>query len=184
MITLTDREKRTIRIAVVALAIYLVLFFALRVWRQLESRRSQYRQLIAEAQQLQRELRPYQDKISLALTLKEYFHIDPAKLSRASLVAEASAAIQAAARMGGVQIGPIRESRARASSRELTSMQLEGAGPVPGVMSLLHRLQTLGYPLIVDSVQLNSEPSKPGMVKLSLTIVILDFEQWKNGGPA
>ena len=184
MVHLTDREKRTLRIAAVVMAIYLVLFFALRVWRQLESRRSHYQHLVAEAQQLQRELRPYQDKISLALTLKEYFHIDPAKLSSASLVAQASAAIQTAARMGGVQIGPIRESPARASSRELTSMQLEGVGPVPAAMSLLHRLQTLGYPLIVDSVQLNSEPSKPGLVKLNLTIVILDFDQWKNGGPA
>ena len=110
--------------------------------------------------------------------------MDPGKLSKASLVAEASAAIQKAARNGGVQIGPVRESPARTSATELTSMQLEGVGPVPAVMTLLHRLETVGFPLIVDSVQINPEPSRPGTLKLSLTIVILDFDQWKNGGPA
>ena len=57
-------------------------------------------------------------------------------------------------------------------------MQLEGAGPVPAVTAFLHRLDTLGFPLIVDSVQLSPEP-RPGMLKLNLTIIILDFDQWK-----
>jgi hypothetical protein len=105
--------------------------------------------------------------------------MDPAKLSNASLVADASAAIQKAATTGGVQLGPIRETRARASSKELTTMQLEGSGPVTAIVTFLHRLESVGYPLIVDSVQLNPEASKPGMVKVTLTITILDFEQWK-----
>jgi hypothetical protein len=96
-----------------------------------------------------------------------------------SLVAEASAAIQKAASSGGIQLGPIRESPARTSSKELASMQLEGTGPIPAAMGLLHRLQSLGYPLIVDSVQITPDATKPGMVKLNLTIIILDFEQWK-----
>ena len=41
-------------------------------------------------------------------------------------------------------------------------------------------LQTLGYPLILDSVQISSDPMRPGMIKLNLTIIILDFEQWKS----
>jgi hypothetical protein len=95
-------------------------------------------------------------------------------------VAEASAAIQQSALTGQVQLGPIRESPPRPSAKELASMQLEGIGPVPAVMKFLHRLETLGYPLILDSVQINPDATKPGMVKLNLTIVILDFEQWKN----
>ena len=59
-------------------------------------------------------------------------------------------------------------------------MQLEGTGPIPAVMTLLHRLETLGYPLIVDSVQITGDPTKPGMVKLNLTIIILHFEAWKS----
>ena len=59
-------------------------------------------------------------------------------------------------------------------------MQLEGTGPIPAVMTLLHRLETLGYPLIVDSVQITGDATKPGMVKVNLTIIILDFDSWKN----
>ena len=71
----------------------------------------------------------------------------------------------------------MRESPARASNRELTSIQIEASGPVSSVMTLLHKLPTLGYPLIVDTVQLTPE-SKPGNIKLSLNIIILDAEQW------
>jgi len=38
-------------------------------------------------------------------------------------------------------------------------------------------------PLIIDSLQFGSEPNRPGQVKANLTIVILDFDQWKQGGP-
>ncbi|MDB6110098.1 MAG: hypothetical protein JWR69_1848 [Pedosphaera sp.] len=179
MPAMTVREKRTVRIAAVGIAIYLALFCGVRSWKYVEARRSDYRRLVAEAQSLKEELRPYETKILLTTKLMETFHLDPAKLSKASLVAEASAAIQKAASSGGIQLGPIRESPARSSSKELASMQLEGTGPIPAVMSLLHRLQSLGYPLIVESVQINPDATKPGMVKLNLTIIILDFEQWK-----
>ncbi len=176
---LTDHEKRTIRIAAIGLAVYLVLFLGVRGWRGLEARRSEYQKLVRDGDRLKQELRPYENKILLLEKLKETFHIDPSKLSKATLVAEASAAIQKAAASGGVQLGPIRESPARASSKELASMQIEGFGPVPAMMTLLHRLETLGYPLMIDSVQINSEPAKPGMIKVNITIVILDYEQWK-----
>ena len=91
---------------------------------------------------------------------------------------EASAAIQNAAKSGGIQLGPMRESPARTSAKELTSMQLEGNGSVSAVMTLLHRLETVGYPLIIDSLQITPD-TKPGKVKVNLTIVILDYEQWK-----
>src|SRR5437773_38195 len=118
---LTDREKRTVRIATLGIAIYLTIFFGARSW----------------------------------------------------------------------------ESPARPSAKELASIQLEISGQVQAVITLLHRLDTLGYPLIIDSVQINSgagrqsgpaggrtgpmEPTgAPGMVKISLTIVILDYDPWKN----
>src|SRR5262249_28263796 len=121
---LSDHEKRTIRIAVIGLAIYLGVFFGVRGWRGLEGRRSEYQRLVQEAERLKQELRPYENKILLLDKLKETFRMDPSKLSKATLVAEASAAIQKAATGGGVQLGPIRESAARASAKELTSMQI------------------------------------------------------------
>ena len=180
MPALTQREKRTVRFAAVAIAIYLVLFFGMQGWKRLEASRAEYQKLVQDAQKLRQEVQPYENKALLAEKLKGNFHIDLSTLAKTSLVAQASAAIQQAAQAGGVQLGPIRESAARTSSKELVSMQLEGFGPVPAVTALLHRLEVLGYPLILDSVQVSSDPTKPNMVKLSLTIVILDFDQWKN----
>jgi hypothetical protein len=181
MRTLTDREKRTIRFAVVGISIYLVLFGGVRGWKYLETRRAEYQRLVKEASNLRQEVRPYEDKVLLLKKLMEGLRIDPARLSRASLVGAASDALQKAAASGGLKLGPIRESAARASTQELASMQLEGMGPVPAVTTFLHRLDTLGFPMIVDSVQLTPEPTRPGMLKLNLTIIILDFEQWKKG---
>ena len=179
MRALTDHEKRTIRFAVVGISIYLVLFGGLRCWKYIEKRRADYQHLVKEASSLKQEVQRYETKVLLVKKLMESFHIDPAKLSRASVVGAASDAIQKAAAAGGLGLGPIRESPARPSTKELASMQMEGAGPVPAVTAFLHRLDTLGYPLIVDSVQLSPEPTRPGMLKLNLTIIILDFDQWK-----
>lgn len=180
MPTLTDRDKRTLRIALAGILIYLALFYGLVGWKRLETSRSEYLKLLKDAQRLRQELQPYEIRALQGQKLKETLRLDPSKLSKASLVADASAAIQRAAQVGGIKLGPIRESPARASAKELTSMQIEGTGPVPAVAALFHRLETLGYPLIVESVQITPDNTKPGMVKLSLTIIILDFEQWKS----
>jgi hypothetical protein len=182
MPALTDREKRTIRLAGIAIAIYLVLFFGAGAWKRLETKRSAYQQLQVDAHRLKRDLMPYENRILLAQKLKENFRMNPQKFLRASLVAEASAAIQKEAGSLKVLLGQVRESAARPSAKELASMQLEGSGPVPAVMTLLHRLETLGFPLVVDSLQITPEAAKPGVVKLNLTIIILDFESWKNAG--
>jgi hypothetical protein len=44
----------------------------------------------------------------------------------------------------------------------------------------LHRFEGIGYPLIVDSVQITPNAMRPGMVKVNLTILIMDFEAWKS----
>ena len=183
MPALTQREKRTVRLAAAAISIYLVVFFGWRGMQHLEGWRSEYQKLLSEAQRLKRELQPYENKVLLTQKLKEAFHMDPQKLSKTTLVAEASAAIQKAAASGGVQVGPIRESPSRSSSKELASMQLEGVGPVPAVIALLHRLETLGYPLLLDAVQINPDTTKPGVVRVHLTIAILNFEQWNEDKP-
>ena len=180
MPTLTPREQRTLRLAAIAIGIYLALFFGMRIWKQLEAKRSEYEQLQVDARRLKRDLTPYENRILLTQKLKENFRMNPETFARSSLVADASAAIQKEALNLKVLLGQIRESAARPSARELASMQLEGSGPIPAVMTLLHRLETLGYPLIVDSLQITAEPTKPGVVKINLTIIILDFDSWKN----
>lgn len=179
MRALTDHEKRTIRLAVAGIAIYLVLFFGFRGWRALESRRLDYQRLAAEAQQFKRQFQYYENTILALEKLKTASRLEPSKLSRATVVAEASAAIQKAATGGGVQLGPLRETPPRASAKELSAIQFECVGQAKAIITLLHHLETLGYPLIIDSVQLTVEASKPGMVKVNLAIFILDFDQWK-----
>ena len=179
MRTLTPQEKRTVRFAGVGIGIYLVLFGGFKVWRFFEKQRTDYRQLVTEAQNLKLEVNRYEGKIAVTKKLMESFHLDPAKLTKSTVVAEASAAIQKAAKEGGFQLGTVRESPARPSSKELASIQLEGSGPVQATMGLLHRLETCGYPLIIDSTQITADPMKPGQIKLNLTIIILDFEQLK-----
>jgi hypothetical protein len=104
-------------------------------------------------------------------------------LKRASVVAEASSAIQKAAQGSGFQLGPIRESPLHSAGKELATIQFEGSGPTKAAVGLLHRLETLGYPLVVDSAQFSADPMRPGNLKLKLTVVILDFEQWKKEEP-
>jgi len=180
MRTLNESEKRTVRYAGIGIAIYLAIFGGYKTWKFFEKRRADYRQLVTQAQNLKAEVKRYEAKIVVVTNLMEKFHMDPAKLTKATVVAEASAAIQKAAVSGGIQLGPVRESPARPSSKELASVQFEGSGPVQAAMGLLHRIETCGYPVIIDSAQFTADPTKPGQIKLNLTIVILDFEQWKS----
>lgn len=179
MRTLTEREQRTIRFAGIFIGAYLAVYCAYIGWSYLESKRASYRALVRQAHDFKEGLLPYETRTLVVKKLMDDFHMDPAKLSRASVVAEASAAIQQAAAAGGIQVGPIRESPGRAAGQELASMQFEGTGQISAVVSLLSRMETLGYPLIIDSVQLTPDAMRPGQMKVSLTIIILDFEQWK-----
>ncbi|MBU6400013.1 MAG: hypothetical protein KGS61_06825 [Verrucomicrobia bacterium] len=177
---LTEREQRTVRTAAIGLALYLALFYGWRTWRQLEAGRAAYHQLLQQAQQLKLDLQRYETRALMARKFMEQFRLDPARQPRSSLVAQASAAIQRVATSGGIQFGPIRELPGRPSARELASMQLEGSGSTPAVMTFLHRLETLGFPLVLDTVQLRAEPARPGLLKVNLTVIILDFNAWKN----
>jgi hypothetical protein len=183
MRALTQRETRTIRIGGIGLAVYLVLFGGMQVWTFLSNKRAEYGRLLTQAHDLSRRVELYQGKIQHTQKLMESFRMDPAKLSRESVMAQASAAIQRAAMGGGVAIGPLRESPARPSSKELGSIQLEAAGPAPALLKFVEQTHSLGYPLVIDTMQFGSEPSRPGQVKLNLTIVVLDFEQWNPEKP-
>src|SRR5215470_2770695 len=117
MRTLTQKEKRTVRLGAYAVAIYLVVFFGVKIGSAVVKRHSDYELLLAEVQNLKRKVVVYQAKVQHIQKLMESFRLDPAKLTRASVLAQASAAIQSAALGGGVQIGPVRESPARPSTK-------------------------------------------------------------------
>ena len=178
MRTLTDHEKRTVRRATIGIAIYLLLFCGFQMWKFLHRQRVEYLQLVADARELRLKVQAYQSRSESLKRMMEEYRLDPAKLSRETIVGEASSAIQKAASASGIQVGTVRESASRGSADEIATMQFEGSGSVPAVTGLLNRMQTLGYPLVIDSVQIAPD-NRPGMMKLSLTIVILNFEKWK-----
>ncbi len=178
---LTDREKKTLRLGGIGIGIYLLVFGGMHALKIFDQKQVEYKRMLAEAQGLKREIQLYQDKAAVVKKLMDNFQLDPAQLTRTTAVALASAAIQKTAMGSGVAVASIRESAARPSSKELATIQLEASGPVAGLTGLLNRLQTVGYPLLVESMQINSDPMRPGMIKMSLTIVVLDFEQWKKG---
>jgi len=179
MRTLTAAEKRTIRIATLGIALYLAVFFGVRFWRFFDKGRRDYVRLVQDARMLRQQLEPYADKVLAVQKLMDHFQMDPLKLSKATVVAEASAAIQKAALTAAIQLGPVRETPARASNKELAQIQLEGTGPTAAVLAFLSRLETIGYPIILEAVQMITDNSRPGNVKTTLTIVILDFDQWR-----
>jgi len=178
MRALTQREKRTVRIGGIGLAVYLVLFGGLQVWTFFSKKRAEYNQSLGQVHDLRRKVDLYQGKIQHTKKLMESFHMDPARMTRESVMGQASAAIQRAAMGGGVAIGAVRESPARPSSKELGSIQLEAMGPAPALLKFLEQTHSLGFPLIIDSMQIGSDPSRPGPLKLNLTIIVLDFDQW------
>jgi hypothetical protein len=179
MAPLTERDKKTVRLAAIAIAVYLVFFFGFKGWRKLENGRANYQQLLTRLQREQQETRTAENKVLLYEKLKEAYRLDPRKLSRESVVAEASSAIQSAAREGGFQLGPMRETAGRSNGRELSSIQFDGFGPLPAALALIHKVQTLGYPVVIDSLQLTQDATKPGMLKVNAVLVILNFDQWK-----
>lgn len=176
---LTNQEKRTIRLGTIAIGIYLLVFCGFQMWKSLEKRRVEYQQLVADAHDLRLEIQSYQDKALVVKRMMEDFHLDPAKLPTETIVGQASSAIQKAASSSGIQVGAIRETASRPSNEAVASMQFEGSGPVPAVTGLLNRMKTLGFPIIIESVQLTPD-KRPGILKVNLTITILDFQNWKN----
>jgi len=177
--SMSDREKRLVRYAGIGIAIYLALIGGYVVWKYFDKKRADYRELAQEAQDLGKKTLPYNDRVRLVKKLMEEFHMDPARLKKDTVVADASAAIQMAAKSGGLQLGPIRETPARGSGMTVATVQLETSGPVPAMLSFLAGLNNIGFPLVVDSVQFTADNGRPGQVKMNLTIIILDFDQQK-----
>lgn len=176
---LSDHEKRTVRLGAIVLACGLAMAGGLWGVRHLQSRQAEYGLLLSEAREVRDEIDRYKDKASVAQKLIDTYHLDPMTLARTSLVAQASAAIQKAAGQSGVAPGAIRESPGRSGSKEIATIQFEGNGQVTGIMAFLYNLERAGSPLVVDSVRITSDPRRPGAVKVDLTIVVLDFDQWK-----
>lgn len=182
MRSLTDHEKRTIRIATVGLLLYLGALYGPRAWRHLTSGGVRQTTLVREVAAFERDLVPYENRLLRLEQLKTETRLASNHLPNLQLVAEVSAAIQNAALSRGVKLGPMRESAGRPSAKELASVRLEALGPLPALLGWLGTLENLGFPLVVDTLQLEADVRQPNVLKLNITVIIVDLEQWKEGG--
>lgn len=178
MRTLTPQEKRTIRLATIGLSLYLTLFYAPRLWKQIASGTSQQQALNLEIQSFKHELPPYENRLLRLEKLRNDIQLKPSPPTTPELIAETSAAIQNSAMTSGIKLGPLRETGSRPSAMELASIRLEALGPVPNLLQWIAQLELLGLPILIDSIQIDADPRQPNMLKASLSLLILDPQQW------
>ncbi len=179
MRALTDREKRTVRLAGVLIGAYLILFYGVRAVTYLEGKRSERLGRFLVAQALKEDILLEETKAARLAKLKAGLRIDLPGLREETVVGEASAAIQKAAQDQGLQLGPTKETRRRSTDREIGSIQIEGQGGAPAAAQFIAGLGSIGFPLVVDSVQLKAAPS-PGQVSFTLSVAVLNFAAWKS----
>ena len=179
MRTLSPSEQRTVRLGGIGIAVYLALFFGIKGFGGLGAVRADYERQVRAAHALRAEVQAYETRALRLQRLMERLQIDPGKISTNTIVAQTSAALQQAAQSGGIIVGAVRESMARTTERELGTIQFDAKGPPPAVLNFIARLDRLGFPVAVESVQLSADSRGPGMLKVHLNLVVLDFEQWK-----
>jgi hypothetical protein len=179
MTPLTDRDKRTVRYAAIGLAIYLVVFFSVKLVRRLENERTAYANLVLDARLLKQQWETQQARTELIEKLRKESGVDLSKVPKASLVTKTSEAIQQAAMSGGIKLGPMRETPGNHSRGELAVVQLEATGQVQGMLNLIHQVQALGYPVIIDGLEMKPDPRQPNMLRLDVDLVILDLDKWQ-----
>ena len=179
MNSLTEREQRTIRLGGIGLAVYLLLFFGVKALHGLGALREDYDRQVRVAHTL----KTYETRTARLKRLMERLRLDPGTLAPQTVVSRTTAALQTAAMGGGLQLGPIRESPVRNSDQELGSIQFDATGQPQAITRFLAGISQLGVPILVESVQLSTDSRGPGMLKMHLNLILLDFEAWKRRNP-
>lgn len=183
MKALNEREQRTVRLGGIGLAVYLLLFFGVKALHGLGALRADYDRQVRVAHTLKAEVHTYETRTARLKRLMERLRLDPGTLSPQTVVSKTTAALQTAAMGGGLQLGPIRESPVRNTEQELGSIQFDATGQPQAITRFLAGLNQLGVPILVESVQLSTDSRGPGMLKMHLNLILLDFETWKRRNP-
>jgi hypothetical protein len=176
---LSRREKKTVRLGAAALAIYLLAFYGLRGWRFLEEKRAAFAELNLAMANLDASIAREESKTLRLERLKKSSRIELSSLNEKTAVGEALAAVQKAAQGCGLQVTTLKETAGRGAAKELATIQLEGVAATAAAMQFVHGLRSLGFPLIVDRLQLKTTGVKPGQVHLSLALAVLGFQAAK-----
>jgi hypothetical protein len=178
---LSPRDKRTLRLAALGLAVYLVAFYGFQGLRFLEGLRRSDDELRAQLRVLELDRRRAATRRVQVEKLRRALHVEIERLEPESVVAGALAAIQRSAQAHAVDVESSREvSAGGPSATSRARLEIHGAGLASAVLRFVAELDTLGYPLAADHMTLTASASKPGGVEMSLHVVVL----WRRAGEA
>jgi len=175
--SLSDREKRTIRIAGIALGAYLVLFTAHKVHSALEGERRAYDTLRQEADTLRIRLLKETRKRARLQGLRDHWKLGVDRLALDTVVGDARVAIEKAARACRVGLGFAREAPGRARAHVLAVFQLSGSGKTDAVAKFFDQISRTGYPVLLDTIHLKAMKA-PEMVTFSFSVSLVDYVNW------
>ena len=182
--SMSQKDKRTLLIGGAFIVIYLSLFYGNKLLGLFEGERRAYFEKFEEAQQLGDLFKSYETRVMKIEKLRDQYNLNVKTLESTNLVGNAGRAIQDLVKNSQYKMGQIREVAGRGGQGVAATLQIEGTGPLKSLMPLLHRFQTTGYPLIVDSLTIRSDKRKPGEVQWSAEVMLLNYQQWKKqGGP-
>lgn len=180
--SLSEKDRKTIRYGAMIIVVYLTLFYGRTILSAFESSRVNYFAQLDEAKALEELFSSYENKVLKVEKFREQYQLNVRELSSTNLVGNAGRAIQDLVKESDFKLGQIRETLASGGTASAATFQVEGTGPLKSLMPLLHRLQSTGYPMILDTLSIRTDEKKRGHVLWSATIVVLDYAQWKTKG--
>jgi hypothetical protein len=180
---LSDRERRTIRIAAIGIGAYLVIFAVVKTVGWLEGQRASRVALKRELAAVRLEgLKERRKQVRLEV-LRRRWGLDLPRTAEPTVVGDARVAIEKAARACGTGLRIAAESPGRRRAHELAVFQVSGGGNDSGFVKLIHRMCHLGYPVAIDNVEVKAG-RQPGTVTFSFSIALVDYATWSAGEEA
>ncbi len=180
--SMSEKDKRTLIGGAVIIVVYLSLFYGSSLLGLIEGDRQAYFKKLDEAQQMGELFRSYETKVMKIEKLRDRFQLEVHEINHSNLVGNVGRSIQDLVKKSGYKMGQIREVPGSGGKGVAATLQMEGEGPMKSLMPLLHRFQSTGYPLLIDSFNIRSDKRKPGQLQWSADVIILDYQLWKKEG--
>ncbi|MCD8533724.1 MAG: hypothetical protein LR011_02605 [Verrucomicrobia bacterium] len=174
---MTQSEKKLVQITAIGLSLYLVFFFGAGSLKKYENQLAEFHKKRKTIRELNVKLQPYGNRVMLLEKLRKEMNLEVRFLDIPDLGALSSEAIQRCARSHSVNIGSFRESAATTG----TSIRFEASGQGASIQKFLKGVTTSGYPIYIESLQVQTMDGKPGQLKMSINLLVLNFKSWKSG---
>ncbi len=184
MAKLNAREQRIVKWALVLVPLYLLLFYGLAGVRALEEQRKEFGNIQLEAEEVELRITKEAKKYKRLKRMREEWSLHLKELNTATLVTSAREAVQSAASKCGVGLGNSQEMGRGNNNDLLRVIQMQGSGKTEAVLRFLYLCPRLGYPLLLDNLQIKGVPGKPGRLTLTFSLAIVNTDRWKEKSDA